>query len=288
MIWVLFALAAGLTYCVQSEINKHYKTDGFELNTFRAGIATILFLPALPLMEWPRIPEYYLVLLLEAAVSVVCMMAQYNLAAKKNGRIACLHQPIVILITFALWLALSPEQRQFFLDNPQNALYVGIGFTLFIFSLFAVRKNDAGWLALMAVIPIAVLYSVMAVISKIALEHGENMLGISLNFVFLCNLLMLIMSLPLYLSRQKGRLHPPLSTVKSSSGVAVFHSLSWLFYCLAVIGTPNPAYVGVITGLAPLWFLIYYKIRKHEDDASPMAGLVMGVAAIIVLIGANT
>ena len=287
MIWVFFSLLAGLAYCVQSELNKHFKIDGFELNTFRSLFAVILLLPLIPLMEWPRIPEYYLVLLLESSISVVCMMAQYNLSAKKNGRIACLPQPIAIMLTFMMWFALSPEQRAFFFGQPEKAALVGAGFLLFFFGLQSIRKNDAGWSALLAVIPIAVLYSIMAVISKIALEQGDNMLGISLNFVFLCNVLMFLLSVPVYYGMKKASSLPKKIVFKASAYVALSHTFSWFFFCLAVILTPNPAYVGVITGLAPLWFLIYYKIRKIDDDASPVAGLILGAAALVILLGSH-
>lgn len=286
MIWGIFALIAGLTYCVQSEINKHYKVNGFTLNTFRALFAALLMVPVIPFMEWPALPEYYLVVILKAAISVVCMMAQYNLAAQKNGRVACLHQPIAIILTFIFWLMLEEEQRLFLLQNPMNAMGIGVAFLIFMFSIQVIRKNDVGWSALLSVIPIAVLYSVIVVVSKIALEHGTSLLSISLNFVFLCNVFMFIISLPVYCSQNKTRFIPP-NIIASAGGVAFFHTISWVFACIAIILTPNPAYVSVITGLAPIWFMIYYKMRHIEDDASPWAGLFMALSAIIILVAAR-
>ncbi len=281
--WVLFALVAGVTYCIQAEVNKSFKIDGFTLNAFRSFFAALLMIPVIPFMEWPSIPEYYLVVILEAAISVVCMMAQYNLAAKKNGRIACLHQPIALIMTFVFWLMIEESQRQFLLQNPANAAGILSAFLIFMFSIQFIRKNDAGWSALLAVMPIAVLYSIMAVVSKLALEHGESLLDISLNFVFLCNVFMFLISLPVYVSKNK-RLHIPDNTVLSSGIVAFFHTVSWVFACIAIILTPNPAYVSVITGLAPIWFMIYYKVKGVNDDASPWAGFFMVFAAILVLV----
>lgn len=200
MIWGLFALFAGLFYCVQSEINKTYQVSGFRLNTFRAAFSSLLMIPFIPLMEWPALPVFYLVIILEAAISVVCMMAQYNLAAKKSGRVACLHQPICIMLTFAFWLAIDPEQRAYLTSNPEIVIGILVAFTMFFFSIQFIRKNDAGWQALLSVIPIAVLYSIMMVISKIALEYGDDLLGISLTFVFLTNVFMFLISIPVFIS----------------------------------------------------------------------------------------
>ena len=286
MLWGFFALIAGLTYCVQTEINKNYQVKGFTLNTSRSLFAAILMLPLIPFMEWPTLPAYYLVVLIEAAISVICMMAQYNLAARRNGRIACLHQPIVLMLTFVVWLAIDGQQRQFLLDNPLNTAGILIAFLIFMFSIQFIKKNHAGWSALLAVLPIAVLYSIMTVISKIALEHGDSLLAISLNFVFLTNILMFVISLPIYYFRNKHNFIPP-RIIESAGMVAFFHTISWVFACIAIILTPNPAYVSVMTGLAPVWFMIYYKARGIEDDASPWSGMFMALAAMIVLVCAR-
>ena len=287
MLWGILALFAGLTYCIQTEINKHYRVEGFTLNTYRSLFAALMVIPLLPLMEWPTTPAYYLVVILEAAISVVCMMAQYNLAAKKNGRVACLHQPIAILLTFVFWLMLEESQRQFLMDNPLNALGIAVAFLIFMFSIQFIRKNDAGWEALLAVMPIAVLYSIMSVISKIALEEGETLFSISMNFVFLCNIFMFLMSLPVLYSLKKMTLKPDRELLICSSSVAFFHTISWVLACMAVILTPNPAYVSVITGLAPIWFMIYYKFKGETDDASPVAGLFMALAAFLILVASQ-
>lgn len=289
MLWGFFALVAGLTYCVQAETNKVYQIPGFTLNTIRSLFAVLIMLPIIPFMEWPTAPEYYLVVILEAAVAVVCMAAQYNLAAKKNGRIACLHQPIAIILTFTFWIFWDYSQRQFLIQNPMNTAGIAIAFLIFIFSVQFIRKNDTGWSTLITVMPIAVLYSVMAVISKIALEHGDTLLEISLNFVFLCNVFMFLISAPIYyfLKSSKKNTFIDKHSIIGSGYIALFHTVSWVAVCIAIILTPNPAYVSVVTGLAPIWFFIYYKFKGIKDDASPIAGVFMAFAAILILVSAQ-
>lgn len=284
MYWWLFALVAGWAYCVQIEINKGFQLSGFHLNTLRSLLAAAMMLPLLPLMEWPTLPAFYLVVVIESAISVVCMVAQYNLAARKSGRVACMHQPIALVLTFLFWLMLDPIQRQFLADNPLNTAGIGLAFIIFIVSVQYARKNDAGWQALLAVLPIAVLYSAMAVVSKLALEHGETLLNISLTFVFLTNIGMFLMSMPVLYSRKVVTLIPERKSLIGASLVAFFHTLSWVLACIAIIMTPNPAYVSVITGLAPVWFYLYYRMRHIPDDASPIAGIFMMLASFMVLI----
>lgn len=290
MLWVVFSLFAGWTYCIQSELNKRFKVNGFKLNTYRSLFAAGMMLPIIPFMEWPQEPAYYLVIILEGAISAVGMMVQYNLAARHNGRVANLHQPIAIMLTFTFWLIWDQSQRMFFVENPDNAMGIALAFIIFIGSLQFIRRNDVGLEILLSVIPVAVLYAMMSVISKIAMESGETLLPIAMNFVFLSNISMFAVSLPVLISqrrRLKKKGSVPLKIdnhlVKAASSIAFFHTLSWILVSLAIILTPNPAYPGFITGLAPVWFMIYYKLRKIDDNASPIAGLCLSFASLILI-----
>src|ERR1700733_109753 len=100
MTWAFLALLAGITNCIQIEINRHFRHNGFELNAYRAAISALLLLPFCHFVEWPADSRYYMAAFLSAAISVVGMMVQYNLAATKSGRVANLHQPITIFLTF--------------------------------------------------------------------------------------------------------------------------------------------------------------------------------------------
>tara|TARA_B100001778_G_scaffold304738_1_gene282908 strand:+ start:2125 stop:2256 length:132 start_codon:yes stop_codon:yes gene_type:complete len=40
-------------------------------------------------------------------------------------------------------------------------------------------------------------------------------------------------------------------------------------------------------GLIPVWFMLYYRMRNIQDDASPKAGLLIALAAIMILFAVN-
>ncbi|GEM_PF-1064236 len=290
MLWVVFTLFSSWMYCIQSELNKRFKINGFKLNTLRALFSACMMVPLIPFMEWPQVPAYYLVIILEGAISAVGMMVQYNLAARHNGRIANLHQPISIMLTFVFWLIWDQSQRLLLIENPDKAIGILIAFVIFISSLQFIRKNDIGLQILMSVIPVAVLYALMSVIGKIAMESGETLLPIALNFVFLSNISMFLISLPVFLSQRMNRPKRNITLFKidghlfkAASSIAFFHTFSWVLISLAIILTPNPAYPGFIGGLAPVWFMIYYKIRKIDDDSNPIAGLFLSLASLILI-----
>lgn len=286
MIWALLALLAGITNCIQIEINRHYKLNGFELNAYRALISTLLLLPLAPLMEWPADSRYYMGAILTAAISVVGMMVQYNLAAAKNGRIANLHQPITVFLTFCLWLMLDQEQLNFLRDTPSNFVGIVFSFGLFFISLQFLRRNDSSWRALMAIVPVGVLYAFLGVVTKLVLDDGASILPIALGFVLLCNVLMALISFPVVISKKKKLINKAM--LKPALYISVFHTISWILINVSTILTPNAAYPFVLTALSPLWFMLYYKARNIKDDASPYAGALMfAAAALLVFISAQ-
>lgn len=288
MIWILLAVMAGVFFAVHSEVNKHFKIDGFVLNCVQSFFTVVLLIPFIGIMEWPSNPTYYLIVLLCAASGVVSMMALYNLAAKQSGRVACLYQPISVVLTFCLWLMIDAAQRSFLFAEPLRLVVIVLGFILFGLSLQFIRKNDVGWQALLAVIPIAVLFSVGIILTKLFLDQGNAPFNISLNFVFLISAAMLVFSTPVMVSQHIKS--PKVITRHSLLAgfiVAIFHTISWVLFNMAIILSPNPAYVSMMDGLIPVWFMLYYRMRNIQDDASPKAGLLIALAAIMILFAVN-
>ena len=284
MTWAFLALLAGITNCIQIEINRYFKYDGFELNAYRSLISALLLLPFFHFMEWPTDPRYYLAVFLGAAISVVCMMVQYNLAATKNGRVANLYQPITIFLTFCMWLMLDRRQFNFLTGHPANLLCILFSFFLLFISIQFVRKNDAGWRALVAIFPVGVLYAFLGIITKLVLDTGVALLPISLGFVLLINIMMATISFPVVFSKTMKTHLFNKAILKPALYVAIFHTVSWIFINLSTILSSNAAYPFAITALNPIWFMLYYKSKGVKDDASPYAGGLMFMAAVILVL----
>lgn len=287
MLWVLLSIFANWAMIVQIQINQKHKYSGLILNNYRSFFSTAILVPFIPWMDFPNDITFYLVCFLTAAISVVCMVVQYNLAAKKNGRVANLHQPIVIFLTFITWLFIDQSQMTFFQENLPNTLLVIIAFVTFFISLQFIRRNDAGFEALKAIIPVAILYSVLVIATKLILQTGQDALPICLSFVFVCNGIMSLLAYPLNKSRffkEDDKIKIDRRFMINTFGISFFHTLSWVLISLAFIMAPNAAYPVAISSMAPVWFMIYYWITKQKDDASPVAGLVMACGAVLLVL----
>ena len=285
--WFVWALISGLTFSVALEANKHFKLEGLTLTFWRSVMSALLMLPLILAMEWPSDPVYYLVICLTSAVSVIGTVVQFNLAAKHNGRVANLDLPVKIVLAFLIWLVIDRVEREAFFSDPVYAGGVLASFALMIASLQFVRKNDASWSAFLAILPIGVLYAVIGVLTKLMLDDGESVLGISLSWVFLGSILMAVTSLPLLVSQKmSGKKLDIVSPniLKGALFCAFFATIAGVTYNFAVIATPNPGYPGVVIAMTPVWFAVYYKCMGIKDELSPVAGLFLGLSALILLL----
>ncbi len=285
--WAILALFAGIMNAAALEVNKTYKFQGLTLVFWRSCASSLLLLPFLFLMEWPQNEMFYLVILLTAIASVIGIMVQFNLAAKHNGRVANLSQPISILGTFIIWLALDQAEQMRFISDTWYAVGVFAAFAMMIGALQFIRKNDTSWEAFLAIAPVGLLYAVTTVLTKLMLDEGTGAFAISLTFVLLGNVMMVFTALPVLMSQKigdKNKSIMPRRIFEAAFISGFFHTVSWVTFNYAIIIALNPSYPSLIIALNPLWFALYYKCIGVKDTVSPVAGFVLALSAIILMV----
>lgn len=288
LVWLPFAVMASLFFAWQIDANRHARINGFFLTTLRSFWGFVLFLPLLPFMEWSVNPVYYIAIIIIAAVTVLGASIQYNLAFMHNGRVAAMDKPLVIFFNFVFWVGIDKTQQAYFAENPEQLIGIATGFIIFLLSLLSLRKSDAGWRSFVVIMPVSIMYAVTYVATKLVLQDADMPLELTLNFIFLTNLVMFMLAMPIYLSRRsKEDVITALSdrgVLKGSVKISALYNVSWVFISLALIYADNPAYPTVITAMVPLYLMVYYLMRKQKDEANPMAGMMMVLSAVLIIL----
>lgn len=285
--WAVLAIIAGMMNAAALEVNKTYKFQGLTLVFWRSCASTLMLLPFLFLMEWPQNAVFYMSVLIMAIASVIGLMVQFNLASKHNGRVANLSQPISIIGTFIIWLALDQAEQLRFISDFWYAAGVFISFGLMIGALQFIRKNDTSWEAFLAIAPIGLLYAASTVLTKLMLDEGTGALAISLTWVFIGNIMMAFTALPVLMSQKigdKNKAFMPKRILEASFLSGILHTASWVMFNYAMILSINPSYPTLVIALTPIWFALYYKCRGIQDNVSPFAGMVLAFSAILLMI----
>jgi hypothetical protein len=282
-IWLAAALGTSLTHAYAAEINRRFKQDGYRLNLLRTSICAVFWLPVAAINSWQHPWLFYAAAIFGGVGMAIGNTIQNNLAAKHNGRVAIVYMPLKALVVFGAWVLIDPGARAHVLDDPMKVpLILGL-FTIMVLAMNAMRKNDTSWAALLAVLPIVALYSTGDVLTRLAMpatDLGHKVVV----FMWVVYATATVAGLVYY----PWRRHPqqPLISPKlfhAAMEAAAASSLSYMCFLIALTKAPNPAYVSMICLLAPVWLLVYHRLRDVPDDANPYAGLVLVVAAMLLI-----
>lgn len=281
--WVIAALANSLLSANNAEINRRHQQEGFRLNMWRTALAALWWLPLALLQTWPRDPAFYGAAVFSGVAIIVANVITNDLAARHNGRVAIIHMPLKAILVFIVWAVLNDQAREHILQNPLIILSVFLCLGTMVLSMDSMRRNDASWEALIRVMPIVVLYSIGDVMTRIILPAEALGERISV-YLFVVTAVSAGVSMLLIPWRPKP--HLPLYSPKlmrAAGEAAVSSTLNHIVFLIALSHAPNPAYVSMIALLAPVWLLVYHRLKGVPDNANPWAGTVLVLAAVIMV-----
>jgi hypothetical protein len=283
MFWVLFGLLSTLAAAVIPEINRRVKLNPHQLNFWRSLTASIMMLPALPWMYWPEPSVFYLAVFCYASFVLVGMIIILTMAARHNGRVASMFMPVKIFAAFILWILVEPGAWGEFISSPARAWIIGFSCLIMIGCMQALRANDNGFKAFLAVAPVGVMYAVVDIASRIGIAPYD-LLPATLTFMFLSYVLSTFMT-----GAVLAALNPEdekmfsMKALKAGTAIGFVHIVLLFGATMCVILAPNPAYYSLIQMLLPVFLMAYHKLIGLPDDASPKVGLIMVAAAMLMI-----
>ncbi|MCA3243772.1 MAG: hypothetical protein INF43_00510 [Alphaproteobacteria bacterium] len=285
-LWLWLALASSLISAQNVEMNRRAKQEGFRLNLWRMGLSAMFWLPLALLQPWPSLAEFWPFYLAAAASGMALIVGftiQNDLALQHNGRVAVLHMPLKAVVVFLLWALCMPEARAHYFENWATTLGVMLCLGVMAGALFAFRKNDISWASLQAVLPIVGLYAAADIFTRLTMPTAD-LQSTLIVFLFVMTSSSVVASL-LYLPwRPRPELsltHPKL--VQAAGWAAVGGTLNQVCFFAALILGPSPAYVSMVALLTPVWLLFYHRIKGIPDNASPLAGTALVLAAVVLM-----
>ena len=288
MLWPLLALGFSFCGAVIVGFNHWAKLDSTRLVVLRLAGVLPLALVARLVLPWPDHADFYMV---AAAMGVLVAFSDillFKAAAKHGGRLAALYIPMKMLLGFALWGMMVPSSVTMVTDVWWRLLLVVAGFGLCSGALFSLRKQDASWAGLVAVMPVAVLLALGDVVAKYALNSSADgmaaIVGSAAAFVTVTSTMGTLVGLVIVGVRHRTFAMPTRREMVLSAafGAILLASLTVLLVTLAI--APNPGYVGAVTMLSALWLAIHGYFY-HGERANWWGGVVLLGGAIGVAVG---
>lgn len=285
-LWLWFALASSLITAQNVEMNRRLGQEGFRLNMWRMAMAALFWLPLAALQPWPDFAQhglFYIAAIFSGAAVMVGFTIQTELSHRHNGRVAVLHLPLKAVAVFVIWAMLDPASATRYLENPLKVAGILVCLGIMSGALFAFRRNDVSMQSLKAVMPIVLLYTAGDLFARHALTSGDLQQTLVV-FLFLMSLSSAVVSVLMLPWRPKPELplwHPRL--LRAAGWASLAGTLNQILFFAALALGKNPAYVSMIALLAPVWLLIYHRVANIPDNASPVAGTAIVLAAMTLM-----
>ena len=275
---------------MMAESNRYFKMEGMRLNFFRVLGIALLLSPSALILDFPPPSMFYVAAVLSGTAIAVVPAIKMTLSAHKMGRVTTLSLPVETFVAFGLWLMVDAALREYMLGDIWRIPTVLISLALVAVSMFVMRQNDASWRTFLIVAPLGVLSALSAVFAKYVLPPSQSMDDI-IAFMLCADIWAVLMGACFLALRKdfgtkRDKLCPP-GMLKA----AIFYSMLGLcgqsVFFTSIQYTPNPAYIVAIIMLSPVWIMLWHKMTGTKDDANPLAGLVMVLAAVLLIIVTN-
>lgn len=283
-LWLPLALMTSLISAQNVEMNRRAKQEGFRLNMWRTGFAACFWLVVASFFPWPRDGFFYAAAMFGGIAMIIGFTIQNDLAAKHNGRVAVLYMPLKAVAVFLVWAIISPHAREHILAKPLVAVGVLACLATMVGALAEFRKHDVSWQSLKAILPIVAVYGAGDILTRMNIHPSEVVERLP---VFFCvgTLTSTFVSLMLWPWRPK----PEISSfnrklLKDGAKASVASMVNQGLFVVALVLAPSPAYASMILLLSPVWLLVYHRVVGLPDDANPIAGTVIVMAAVALML----
>jgi hypothetical protein len=286
MSWIVLSLVLSLSAAVVAEANRYFKMDGVRLSFWRTTVGASLLLPTVFIIDWPAPSLYYAGAMLAGVVMAVSTTIRMNLSSKKMGRVATLFMPVEAVVGFMLWFMVDAVFRTQMLNAPGKFAVILVCFALFTVSLAMMRRHDASWAAFITVAPLGVMHALNGIFGKyLLMENVAQAATAVILYVFIVQASAAVCSgcfLTTQITRRKPLCPPGMMRAAAVYGIAGLVGV--LSFFAAVKAAPNPGYVVALAMLAPVWIMLWHKLRGMRDEGNPAAGLVMIFAAVLLVL----
>ncbi len=279
-IWPFLALGFSFIGACIIGYNHRFQVDGRVMAVWRVGgVLPIAFLSWL-LLPWPTSPLFYAVSVGLGFAAVVGDVLLMNASATYGGRLSSLYVPIKMLIAFVLWSLVQPASLEPVLAEPWRLAVVLASFAAASWGMGHIRRNDVGWKAVLAVVPVAVIFACEDTIQKYVLPTpvGAGAPEIIGSAMAMLSVMLTVGALPaLVWLRGVPAFHARDVWPSVAFGALLMSGISVLLVTFVL--APNPGYVAAITCLSTVWLALWARYKNGEYN-NPAAMLAMVAAAI--------
>ncbi len=287
MFFAVWALFHTWLWSSVNQLNRYWQIPGVRLIRWRLFMPGIVLLPITFFIPPPSDPLFWVGTLISASIVGMHDMTMYNVSAKYGAQVAFRLRPLIMPTVFIIWLFIKPQQFDALLHNPIEA--VGIVLCLAAATYFLMRLNQCviTKAAMLEMVPVILAGIVFEITNKMAMDHAPFPNN-SLYYVFTLGCAAFLANIAMAGKNARAAIHDMSGIAKQGALIGFVAIFSQACKNLAMMSTPNPAYVTAITLTAPFWISLYLKLRGEKEEADWVSGtgLVLSIILMTLLAAA--
>lgn len=285
ILWVPMGLFAALMTSCMLLVTEHFKLPAAQFLMGLRFFSLLLLTPLILIFPWPQDPVFYIATI--TAILIICGMdiLMISSAVKHGAGVTSRILPLSAFATFFFWTIYSSATFHSYLETPLRSAGILLAIGAAAFFSIRLRQCEISRAAMKILLPVVVMASVVTVCGKVAIDAAPQTGPLMWNFM---QALILTPVYAVMVYGTKGRFErAPLNKTFAIAGIlAALCSVGHIIVkSKAFHLVENPAYVMILLLTSPLWILLYYKIKKHEEKADIWSGIgiVFSALALIAL-----
>jgi hypothetical protein len=284
MIWAFWALCHTLLYGSANQMNRYWQLPGRVLVRWRSMIPAAFMLPVAFWIPPPLDPVFYIAVTISGLMVLLHDGRMYDVSAKYGAQVTFRLRALMLPIVFFVWLALKPAQIDVLLHAPLMAGGIVACMGLIVFFMMRLGRCHVTRAAFRDMLPVIACGVVFDITNKTAMDHASFPAN-TLYYVFFVSGLPMVLAY-LTAGKKRGKLLADMAAMaRQGLTVGFVIVFSMVTRNLAMMATPNPAYVTAVSLTAPFWIMLWMKLRgeKEEADWKNGSALVLSVLALVLL-----
>jgi hypothetical protein len=282
MLWAFWALCHTFFYSSVNQLNRYWQIPGRILVRWRSLMPAVIMLPIIFFVPPPTSPWFYFGAVASGLMVLIHDGTMYDVSARYGAQVAFRIRPLVLPIVFILWLFLHPEQFFNMLDQPLLAGGLVGCLCLITYLLTRLTHCHVSRAAMKQMIPVLLTGIVFEITNKTAMDHATFPQN-TLYYVFIVSGVPILLATLMAGKNMPIMLREMASVAKRGASVGSVVVLSMVSRNIAMILTPNPAYVTAISLSAPLWIAALMHIRGEKEEADWKTGTFLLLTILIMV-----
>jgi hypothetical protein len=289
--WFIFALITSFLYAAYYICNQESKLKPEIFIIYRGLLAALIATP-LVIFYHHTFPWQFYAIVLFQGITISYMDYKYFQAFHKFGaEIVNSIKPLTVMITFILWLIITPSMLNTYLAAPYRSAIIVISLTAIIYAVMNYQHQKIGRQSLKFVTPLLFLSSLVDISNKLIMQYAEgHLLTLTFHRVALTGWIIGIINLLLNQNQPiKLKELCKLKNICRGSFILLL-LLSMISINFAMHYAPNPAYTSAVIYLSIIWivlinkFIPYTHRKKHYPPIALKWMLLLLFAAITLVL----